>query len=374
MRSVIWLHDNIRQHNNPLLEQALAQSSPQALLIYRPAAQRWLNLPDQHWLTNEPPRWQTAREAALAALQLSLPIYPVSSQDDIQQVLSDCSAEVVYCDQSVDWQVNQLRQGLDKIEHSNNLLLAISDLQDKFIGKFSKFYYAQRQHIQYQAASSLPPVSTFSQRLPITEPEALGWMQDYFRSAIDHYHERRNDLLGDTSFSRLSAALSIGSLSVTHLSAQVQQCRPSKATEQYLYELVWRDYFHWLALRLGSALFARPAPLNRWQSKAFYDWCFGQTGLDIVDAGSNELRQTGFVSNRIRQLMASALVHNLHVPWQYGAAFFEQQLWDYHPASNYGNWAYIAGGTPVSKTSHTFDLAWQSERYDPDGAYRKTYL
>jgi deoxyribodipyrimidine photo-lyase len=86
-----------------------------------------------------------------------------------------------------------------------------------------------------------------------------------------------------------------------------------------------------------------------------------------------ELNRTGYVSNRARQIAASFLANNLRIDWRRGAAYFERRLVDYDPASNYGNWAYIAGVGNDSRNRH-FDVLSQAEKYDPDGAFVKRWL
>jgi deoxyribodipyrimidine photo-lyase len=81
-----------------------------------------------------------------------------------------------------------------------------------------------------------------------------------------------------------------------------------------------------------------------------------------------ELRATGYVSNRARQNAASFLVHDLGIDWRWGAAHYEHHLLDYDPASNYGNWAYIAKVGNDSREGG-FDVLAQAERYDPGAEY-----
>lgn len=372
MNSLLWLHDNIRQHDNLAYDHAMAHSNPVALLLY---------VPKQKWpvaLSNKVPRWQQARTLALTALTPSLPIIEVSNVQDIAQAMATHNAQQVFADVTSDYQVSQLQKQASAKVRGNNWLLDIENMEAKFHGRFSKFYYANRQHMQLKDAQPNFTSTAHSHRVPITEDEALTWLADYAnnRQAILHYHNTRNNLLGDDGFSRLSAALSLGSLSVRHLAFCINEHseKGRKSVEQYLYELVWREYFQRLAVALGANLFTAAPKLSASQEKALTAWCTAKTGIEIVDAGVIELTQTGFVSNRIRQLMASALVHNLNVPWQYGAQFFEQQLWDYHPSANYGNWAYIAGASQISQKAHQFDISWQTNRYDGSSDYRKTYL
>ena len=100
----------------------------------------------------------------------------------------------------------------------------------------------------------------------------------------------------------------------------------------------------------------------------------GETGNDFVDANMKELNQTGFMSNRGRQNVASYLVHDLGVDWRMGAGYFESKLIDYDPASNWGNWAYIAGVGNDPRPQRKFNTRGQAERYDAKAEYRNLWL
>lgn len=96
------------------------------------------------------------------------------------------------------------------------------------------------------------------------------------------------------------------------------------------------------------------------------------TNIDIIDASIVELKSTGWLSNRNRQLVASYFVKNLGLDWRICAAFFESYLVDYNPASNYGNFAYQAH-VGNDKTYRVFDPIKQSKMYDGD-SYIKLWL
>ena len=49
--------------------------------------------------------------------------------------------------------------------------------------------------------------------------------------------------------------------------------------------------------------------------RLFDAWKDGRTGFPIVDAGMRQLRETGFMPNRVRMITASFLVKDLHLPW-----------------------------------------------------------
>ena len=87
-----------------------------------------------------------------------------------------------------------------------------------------------------------------------------------------------------------------------------------------------------------------------------------------------ELKQTGFMSNRGRQNVASFLIKDLHINWLMGAQWFESQLIDYDPCSNYGNWLYVAGVGNDLREDRYFNILAQAQRYDPKGEYVKLWL
>ncbi|WP_459782420.1 FAD-binding domain-containing protein, partial [Photobacterium sp. R1] len=113
---------------------------------------------------------------------------------------------------------------------------------------------------------------------------------------------------------------------------------------------------------------------NRHDETRFQQWCNGKTGYPIVDACMRQLNQTGYMSNRGRQLVASCFVHELALDWRYGAAYFEQQLIDYDVASNWGNWQYLAGVGADPRGWRYFDLEKQTKMYDPDGDFIHRWL
>jgi deoxyribodipyrimidine photo-lyase len=75
------------------------------------------------------------------------------------------------------------------------------------------------------------------------------------------------------------------------------------------------------------------------------------------------------MSNRGRQNVASFLAKDMFVNWQMGAEYFESVLIDYDPASNWGNWNYVAGVGSDPREDRYFNTRTQAQRYDPDGAF-----
>ena len=92
-----------------------------------------------------------------------------------------------------------------------------------------------------------------------------------------------------------------------------------------------------------------------------------------MNANMIELAQTGWMSNRGRQNVASYFSKDMGLDWRIGAAYFESMLIDYDVHSNYGNWMYVAG-VGNDPRDRKFNVALQAERYDPNGRFQRTWL
>lgn len=211
------------------------------------------------------------------------------------------------------------------------------------------------------------------------EPHGLTQLADYFGSGAPSYYKSvRNALQGWDCSTKFSPWLANGNLSPREILRRLRhyesQHGANESTYWIYFELLWREYFHWYALRHGARLFAfsgvkRRSPLTSFYPQRFQAWTMGSTPYPIVNACMNELRETGYLSNRGRQIVASCLVHELAVDWRYGAAWFEHCLLDYDVASNWGNWQYLAGVGADPRGHRHFDLDKQTRQFDPDGSY-----
>ncbi|HAP71082.1 MAG TPA: hypothetical protein DCQ41_01335 [Cryomorphaceae bacterium] len=209
---------------------------------------------------------------------------------------------------------------------------------------------------------------------------------DYYLWDTEHittYKETRNGMLGADFSSKFSAFLALGCFSAREIYTEIKrfehQVTSNESTYWLYFELLWREYFQWVARKYGRDLFLQgglqPAkPKKNFRNKHFEMWKNGTTGDPLVDANMRELAATGFMSNRGRQNVASYLVHDLHLDWRYGAAWFEAMLVDHDPASNYGNWLYIAGVGNDPRPFRKFNTDFQVERYDPQREYVNTWL
>ncbi|WP_380675361.1 DASH family cryptochrome [Salinigranum sp. GCM10025319] len=217
------------------------------------------------------------------------------------------------------------------------------------------------------------------------ESAALARVRSYLwdDDRLREYKETRNGLLGEGYSSKLSPWLNEGCLSPRYVHREVQRYEDERVKNESTYwlvfELRWRDFFQFQVAKHRGQFFSRPGIRERddidWRDddRAFERWARGETGIPFVDANVRELNETGFMSNRGRQNVASFCANDLRLDWRRGAAYFETKLVDYDPCSNYGNWAYIAGVGNDSR-DRSFDVLGQARKYDPDAAYVTHWL
>ena len=246
-----------------------------------------------------------------------------------------------------------------------------------------------RKHI----AIDVNPIPTLKEleydeiRIPINtnfpfkggEDSGLDRLAYYFFESrkVDNYKETRNELKGVDHSTKFSPWLANGCLSPKMIYFQLKNYEKAwgqnPSTYWVFFELLWRDFFKYTAMQYRNKFFYSGGILNKriqWNKdvKTIKDWINGTTGVDFIDANMQELKQTGWMSNRGRQNVASYFTKDIQQDWRIGAMYFESMLIDYDVHSNYGNWMYMAGvgNDPINRR---FNIRSQAERYDPDRGY-----
>eukprot|EP00466_Bigelowiella_natans_P009961 jgi/Bigna1/79996/fgenesh1_pg.67_\ len=213
------------------------------------------------------------------------------------------------------------------------------------------------------------------------ETKAMERVAHFTKTALKTYKKTRNGLIGESYSSKYSPWLACGCLSPRMIywkTREYENAHGGQTVDTYwlIFELMWRDFFRFYCVKHGDSVFHLSGPKNTrraWSrdSKLINAWKKGQTGIPWVDANMRELLQTGFMSNRGRQNVASYLVHDLGVDWRYGADHFESLLLDHDVCSNYGNWVAAAGLT--GGRINRFNMSKQANDYDKDGRYVKMW-
>ncbi len=214
---------------------------------------------------------------------------------------------------------------------------------------------------------------------PMGEQSALARWDSFREHRVAEYGEHRNraDLDGTTL---LSASLKWGEV---HPRTLLSDLDDSEGAEVLRKEIAWREFY-------ADVLLHHPSSVNssldsRFEQMAvdegavaderFAAWCEGRTGYPFVDAGMRQLIAEGWMHNRVRMVVASFLIKDLHLPWWRGAQWFMKHLRDGDLASNTHGWQWTAGcGTDASPYYRVFNPVTQGLRFDPNGDYARRYI
>jgi len=210
------------------------------------------------------------------------------------------------------------------------------------------------------------------------EAAAVRRWQSFLARRIDAYRDDR-DKPGVPGTSRMSVHLKWGEVHPRTMLADLAS-RRSAGAATYRTELAWREFY-------ADVLHHRPETARDYLRPEYarmeYDepgdqldrWRRGRTGFPIVDAGMRQLRETGWMHNRVRMIVASFLVKDLHVEWQHGARHFMRHLVDGDLASNQHGWQWTAGcGTDAAPYFRVFNPVTQGRKFDPDGGYVRRWV
>ncbi len=199
--------------------------------------------------------------------------------------------------------------------------------------------------------------------------------------AIERYKETRNGMVRFDDSTKLSPWINIGYVSARQIYHELKKyerevCQ-NESTYWLFFELLWRDYMKFFSKKFGQKIFLLSGVRegnspNENHLEKFISWCEGKTTDEFINANMNELNQTGWMSNRGRQNVASFLIHDLGVNWTWGASYFEEKLIDYDPDLNWGNWLYLSGRGSDPR-ARKFNTITQANTYDPGGEYRKNW-
>ena len=423
-KKLLWLTNNLRTHDSFYWQHINPQDQVVAVYCIEPS---WLQATKWGWKKMEVFRAQflletlTDLQQRLANYNINLYVYVAAATEVIPLVHSQFEFDTIVCQQY--WtQEESLRESAIKqvlphlkwLQDYDRFLIQPQDLPFAVADiprVFTKFRLAVEADLnilppcdnalRLNSLPTLPHTNTIPSLAelgyrPYTvdarsacnieggEQAALAHVQHYLwgQQHILRYKLTRNELIGADYSSKFSPWLANGSLSVRTLYQQLklfeQQVSANESTYWMFFELLWRDYFSYISLQSGNALFKQSGILSveyEWFSDPQFtqEWIDGRTEYDFVNANMLEIAKTGWMSNRGRQNVASYWAKEKQQDWRIGASYFEALLIDYDVHSNYGNWNYLAG-VGNDPRNRRFNINTQAQRYDPQNAYCDLWL
>ena len=362
-------------------------------------------------------------DARLRTLGSGLLILRGKPEIEIPKIVNQFKAQKVFAKREVAFEERQtekkvqdelfkLRCELEKIStstlyHAEDLPFSIKDIPDVFSNFRKKTEKDSEIRAPFDAPTKinspkisplqLPPLealglakTTIDSRAVIQfkggETEALQRLHHYFydTQCLSSYKETRNGMVGADYSSKFSAWLAMGCISARFIYAEIKkyekQFGANDSTYWLVFELLWRDFFRFMFKKYQTKFFSyegiKTEKVNSksLNEKLLSQWMNGATPSDFINANMLELQQTGFMSNRGRQNVASYFCNELNMDWRFGAAYFEEQLIDYDVCSNWGNWAYLAGVGNDPRGHRYFNIDKQAADYDKNNSFRKLWL
>ncbi len=394
MNSVMWFRRDLRRHDNPALLQAVADGPVLPLFVVDPAL----------WGPAGPSR-RSYLSAALRALDLPL---AVVEGDPVRRVLAaarEVGAERVHVaadfgpygarrDAAVEKALAE--HGIELVRTGSPYAVSpgrVTTGAGEPYKVFTPFHRAWAEHgwrapvdapgdVEWltSADSTGPPDAPLPDGLTLPEAgetAARRRWADFLEHVGAYAEERDRPAVAGTSL--MSPHLKWGEIHPRTMLADLARLR-SDGAATYRKELAWREFY-------ADVLAARPETARDYLRPEFarmrYDepgdqlvaWQEGRTGFPVVDAGMRQLRATGWMHNRVRMIVASFLVKDLHLEWQLGARHFLHWLVDGDLASNQHGWQWTAGsGTDAAPYFRVFNPTSQGRKFDPQGTYVRRWV
>jgi len=402
MTSIWWIRRDLRLTDNPALHAALEAGDVIPVFILDPA------------FSSQSPRRRNFLHAGLSSLHKNLQtrgsylvIRTGKPVDVLRRLIQETNATTIFAEEDFTPYARK-RDALAAGKLPLQLILGQTVHHPEFVKKadgkpytiytpYSKVWKSLLQEIRLIPApknintpagikSEPTPAFESNPLFPAGEAEALRRLKDFASTKIYSYREDRNrmDLDGTSS---LSPYLRLGMLGLRQAVRIAQQVLAKSGSaedvhgaETWLNELIWREFYIQILYHfphVSRSAFNPSLAGIPWRNDKsdFSAWKDGRTGVPIVDAAMRQLKETGWMHNRARMIVASFLVKDLLIDWQWGEAWFIENLLDGDPAANNGGWQWIAGtGTDAVPYFRIFNPVLQSRKFDPNGDYIRKWV
>ncbi len=402
MTSIWWIRRDLRLTDNSTLHSALEAGDVIPVFIIDPA------------FSSQSPRRRSFLYEALSSLDKNLQTHgsylviragkPV---DVLRQLIQETNATTIFAEDDYTPYARK-RDSLVASQLPLQLILGQTVHHPEFVKKadgkpytiytpYSKVWKSLLQEIKLIPSpkdistpagikSESLPVFASNPLFPAGEAEALRRLKDFASKRIFSYSEDRNrmDLDGTSS---LSPYLRFGMLGLRQAVRMAQQAQSQAGSAQekhgaeiWLNELIWREFYIQILYHfphVSQTAFNASLANIPWRNNEseFAAWKNGMTGIPIVDAAMRQLKETGWMHNRARMIVASFLVKDLLIDWRWGEAWFMENLLDGDLAANNGGWQWTAGtGTDAAPYFRIFNPILQSAKFDSEGDYIRKWV
>ncbi len=429
-RSIVWFRNDLRLHDNEALTDALGHND-EVIPLYIIDPRTYLGKTCYGFRKTGPYRLKFYMESlhslrqSLIAAGSNLVVREGYPEEIIPQLAKELGTSFIYCNRERTHEEVLVQDNLEKalwsigqeiryyrgkmLYHTADLPFPVTHCPDNFTAfrkEVEKFVAIRKPFCTPESITAISDEIDYGEipdytSFDLEKEEAIDSSSSFFHGGeaealrelkyylwdtqnLSQYKETRNGLLGRDYSSKFSAHLSKGTLSPKRVYDEIKkyesEVEQNKSTYWLIFELLWRDFFRFMAKKHGNKIFLSSGTKDKeapklYQNKTLFDkWVQGRTGIPFIDANMRELNATGFMSNRGRQNVASFLVKDMKIDWLWGAEYFESMLVDYDPCSNYGNWNYVAGVGSDPREDRYFNISLQAKKYDPEGKYMRHWL
>jgi deoxyribodipyrimidine photo-lyase len=199
--------------------------------------------------------------------------------------------------------------------------------------------------------------------------KALNQLNNFVENNLSEYSRLRNFDFGPekrSNISCLSPYITHGIINEQEVIQKALSKFSFSKNEKFIQEVLWRTYWKgWLELRpnvWADYLIELNQIKNEFKDNKDYIAAIeGKTKVDCFNEWVKELKENNYLHNHTRMWFASIWIFTLELPWQLGAEFFMQHLYDGDAASNTLGWRWVAGVQTQGK--HYLASEWNIKKF-----------
>ena len=199
--------------------------------------------------------------------------------------------------------------------------------------------------------------------------KALDKLNNFVENNLSEYSKLRNFDYGPdnrSNISCLSPYITHGIINEKEVIKKSLDKFSFAKNEKFIQEVLWRTYWKgWLELRPSvwtDFLIELKKIKEDFQNNQTYKNAIdGKTNVECFNYWVNELKENNYLHNHTRMWFASIWIFTLNLPWQLGAEFFMQHLYDGDAASNTLGWRWVAGVQTQGK--HYLASEWNIKKF-----------